>query len=115
MAGQGCPHRSRAAPHRRRACAWLATAIVILTSLFASLRAASAQEPSHDIGLRIAFGGGSPRLWRGTITIDNGTFAEPQLLGLEPDEPGSMQVTARAIQIRQLSPRSYDGLDVNVI
>ncbi len=64
--------------------------------------------------LRITFGGGSPRVWRGSISLSDGQFARPELLGLEPDEPGSMAVGVRVIQIRQPSPRSYDGLDVSV-
>jgi hypothetical protein len=35
-------------------------------------------------------------------------------LGLEPDEPGSMDLGVQTIQIRQRSPRSYDGLDISV-
>ena len=64
--------------------------------------------------LRLTFGGGRPRVWTGWITLSDGQFRRPQLLGLEPDEPGSMAIGVRVIQIRQPSSRSYDGLDIDV-
>ncbi|MCA9270821.1 MAG: hypothetical protein KDA41_20215, partial [Planctomycetales bacterium] len=63
---------------------------------------------------RITFGGGAPQLWRGTIALSDGRFGDAQLLGLDSDEPGSMALGPRTIQIRQPSPRTYDGLDVDV-
>jgi len=64
--------------------------------------------------LRLTFGGGRPRTWSGWVALSEGEFRNPQPLGLEPDEPGSLGVGVRVIQIRQPSPRSYDGLDVDV-
>lgn len=113
--GQGCPQRSRDALFWC-ARAGLATALVCWTMLAVDVRALLAQapltEPAAEIGLRIAFGGGAPRRWVATAKLSSGTFKQPQLLGLDPDEPGSMAVGASEIKIVQRSPRSYDGLDV---
>lgn len=103
-------------------------ALIAALSAFAS-RAADAQvetptrpDPQADarldapptMRLRLTFGGGAPRVWTGWAELSDGQFRQPQLLGLEPDEPGSMGVGVRVIQIGQPSPRSYDGLDVDV-
>ena len=40
--------------------------------------------------MRIAWGGGADRVWQGTISVSDGSLSEPQPLGIEADEPGSM-------------------------
>jgi hypothetical protein len=64
--------------------------------------------------LRIAWGDGSPRQWQARFSLSEGTFDDPHLLGLEADEPGSLRVTDKGLEIWQRSPRSYDGVDVEV-
>lgn len=66
--------------------------------------------------MRIAWGGGAARLWTGSLTVDQGVLRDPQLLGIEADEPGSMWLSddGTRLEIRQRSPRTYDGGDVLV-
>ncbi len=70
--------------------------------------------------MRIAWGGGAERTWQGTISVSDGSISEPQPLGAEADEPGSMWLDANppgehaTLVVRQRSPRSYDGVDVLV-
>ena len=64
--------------------------------------------------LRIAWGGGAERRWQGAVALSEGTLAEPRLLGIEADEPGSMWLEAGRLVIRQRSPRTYDGVDLLV-
>lgn len=68
-----------------------------------------------DLRLRIVWGSGASRQWQGAVRIDRGTFSEFQLLGLEADEPGSMECSERLVLIEQPSPRAYDGLDLRVV
>ena len=73
-----------------------------------------------DLRLRIAWGGGAERLWRGTISLSEGSLSEPQPLGVEADEPGSMWLDGNprsdhvTLVVQQRSPRGYDGVDVLV-
>lgn len=119
MAGQGRPHRSprvlRTFTGRLLLAAWciMPTLLAVRAAWGQQLVRPDTELPS-TMRLRITFGGGSPRVWRGSISLSDGEFTRPELLGLEPDEPGSMAVGVRVIQIRQPSPRSYDGLDVSV-
>ena len=45
---------------------------------------------ADNVRLRIAWGGGTERTWQGTISVSDGAISEPQPLGTEADEPGSM-------------------------
>jgi hypothetical protein len=74
---------------------------------------ASGEEPT--MRLRIAWGEGQPRQWQARISLSKGEFCRPALLGLEPDEPGSLTFTEGELVIRQRSQRSYDGVEVGVI
>jgi len=110
MIGQGSP-----SPVRLR-CASTAPALVagwgmvFLGMLVAAVEPSFAAEASMRI--RIAWGGGSERLWQGTISVSQGSLAEPTPLGIEADEPGSMWLEGGQLVIRQRSPRAYDGLDL---
>jgi len=121
MAGHGSPPTSRGlhgrsarsgAPlgARRFALCALCTALTFFPGL---LRAAD-----ESLRVRIAWGGGSERIWQGSVALSEGTIAEPQALGIEADEPGSMFLDGDAerggqrLVIRQRSSRSYDGVDL---
>jgi hypothetical protein len=86
------------------------TALILFFVLMTSLRAAAAD----DVRVRIAWGGGPDRVWRGTISVREGSLSDPRPLGVEADEPGSMWIDGHQLQIRQSSPRGYDGVDVSV-
>ena len=64
--------------------------------------------------LRIAWGGGESRQWRGKITVSEGVLSEIRCLGLEADEPGSMRALRDGVLIEQRSSRTYDGVDLLV-
>ena len=69
---------------------------------------------ADSLRVRIAWGGGADRLWQGTVSVSQGTLAEPVPLGIEADEPGSMWLDHGQLTIRQRSARAYDGLDLLV-
>lgn len=70
---------------------------------------------ADELGVRIAWGGGDDRLWRGSIAVSDGSLSEPKLLGIEADEPGSMWIDSSGrLIVRQRNPRNYDGVDLLV-
>ena len=64
--------------------------------------------------VRVAWGGGTERLWEGSIAVSRGTISQPRPLGIEADEPGSMWLEDGRLLVRQRSPRAYDGADIIV-
>lgn len=67
-----------------------------------------------SLQLRIAWGGGTERIWQGSIRLSAGRLSDLEPLGVEADEPGSMWLDGPTIEIHQRSVRSYDGVDVVV-
>lgn len=59
----------------------------------------------------MSWGGGSPRIWHGAITLGEGAIESVKSLGLEVDEPGSMWSEGSQLKIRQRSGRSFDGVE----
>ena len=117
MAGQGSPRASQGRAPPTAVMAIVARlsrhALVMLLAVMPQFLMAD------DVRVRIAWGGGSDRLWQGTITISDGTLSDPQPLGIEADEPGSMWLDGRGtdsskLVVQQRSPRSYDGVDLLV-
>ncbi len=122
MIGHGGPKTSRKPrlPVARRAtaatrfCCAAARLVAVLWLLGTQTAIAD------DLRLRIAWGGGAERIWQGTIALSEGTLSDPQSLGIEADEPGSMWLekspaggTAKLF-ICQRSPRTYDAVDLLV-
>jgi hypothetical protein len=68
--------------------------------------------PAESLKVRIAWGGGTERVWQGKIALSEGRLDQPHPLGIEADEPGSMWIEEGALVFRQRSPRTYDGVDV---
>ncbi len=117
MIGQGRPtslRRRREAKRLARpdARSWCALTLALLLLVEA---AAHAQETMR---LRVAWGGGSERLWQGTIRLSEGVISQPQPLGIEADEPGSVWLRldepqrGNRLMIRQRSVRAYDAVDL---
>ena len=107
MTGQGRPQFG--APHLLRS---LAAGVALAC---ASIVATSAHAADLDIRLRLAWGGGDSLVWQGTIETSAGTLSEITPLGLEADDPGSMQpIEGGGVRIFPRSPRSYDGCDLRV-
>ena len=67
---------------------------------------------AETLRIRVAWGGGAERLWEGTLTLSQGVLSEPQPLGIEADEPGSMWLEGGQLIIRQRTARAYDGVDL---
>ena len=116
MVGQGRPKTSqgRSPPTARNAAAAVVWRCALALSVIFAVKAALA----NDIRVRIAWGGGADRVWRGTIAASDGSLSEPRPLGVEADEPGSMWIDgppdAGKLVVHQRSPRGYDGVDVLV-
>ncbi len=78
----------------------------------------AARAAADGLRLRIAWGGGAECTWQGTISVSDGSISEPQPLGAEADEPGSMWLDGNphgdqaALVVQQRSSRRYDGVDV---
>ena len=64
--------------------------------------------------VRLSWGGGVARTWRGVIELSEGTLLDPIALGLEADEPGSMWLHDGQLRIWQRSSRSFDGVDLTL-
>ena len=116
MIGQGSPSASRG---RRLPVAFRAAAAIVVSraAIALLLLSAGAAVLADDLRVRIAWGGGADCVWQGTISVSDGSLAEPQPLGMEADEPGSMWLDGdrrgqRVLVVQQRSPRGYDGVDV---
>ena len=110
MIGQGSPTTSRSVlsfcKWRRVFVSW--RQFLVLLSLCTV--AAQADEPTMQ--LRIAWGGGQSNRWVGSISISEGTLSSPRPLGVDADEPGSLELTKNVLRVAQPSDRDYDGVDV---
>jgi hypothetical protein len=79
----------------------------------ALLACQTALAADQSMRIRVSWGGGSERTWQGAISINQGAMSEPQSLGIEADEPGSMWLDGnQKLVVRQRSARSYDGADL---
>jgi hypothetical protein len=108
MFGHGRPiaeRRSFATRLALLARAWIFCAVV-------GSGLADAAQGETSLQLRVAWGGGAKRQWTGTISLTEGRLALHRPLGIEADEPGSIWVEQNRLEIRQRSPREYDGVDV---
>ncbi|QDU95350.1 alpha-amylase family protein [Lignipirellula cremea] len=112
MVGQGSPNKALT-PDWLREFVRLAVRFCALASAFVLLSGTLAAE-TIDLRLRIAWGGGTNRQWRGEIRLSEGRLSAVSPLGMEADEPGSMQIEAGVVRIQQRSPRIYDGLDLQI-
>jgi hypothetical protein len=107
----------RMARHRRGGIlrvwpAALCVCALLAIALLSNSASVSAEET--NMRLRVAWGGGESRQWRGTISISEGTLSELVPLGLEADEPGSIYLEQGKVVVNERSPRNYDGVDLLV-
>jgi len=89
---------------------WMCCAALLALAVLGGGRAAA----ETTLRLRIAWGGGAERIWRGSVRLSEGQFSELQALGIEANEPGSIWLTPEGITIREPGQRAYDGVDVLV-
>jgi len=128
MVGQGRPSRivALAPPKWESVTRWCSRALPSKSGLlrrskfaalafFLALSFVGISDAQQSVRVRIAWGGPDrPRQWRGTIGVDRGRLDFLRSLGREADEPGSMWLDENRLQVRQRSPRSYDGADVEI-
>lgn len=112
MLGQGSPKPpvTLPAPANRR----LVLGCILALAAPLLCPASTVCAASLQMRLRLEWGGDSPRQWQGRIYARGGTLSDPRPLGIEADEPGSMWTAGGVLEVRQRSPRFYDGVDVNV-
>lgn len=111
MSGQGRPQFGASS----RLCCFISGARAVGVCAATLLLACSAAAADLDLKLRLAWGGGESSVWQGTIQLSSGKLSDVVPLGLEADDPGSMQVTGETeARIFARSPRSYDGCDLHV-
>lgn len=110
MTGQGRPPPGAHLPPR----VTRAVSAVIVCAVAVCI-ASQSVAADLDLRLRLAWGGGESSVWQGTIQLSQGTLSEVVPLGLEADDPGSMQAISDAeMRLFPRSPRSYDGCDLRV-
>ena len=125
MLGQGSPWASppppfRAATARRGRCSVRAErdflphrGWVRLLGLLLLLATPAWGRPL-DLKLRVEWGGGEEKRWRGTISVKKGEVSLVRTLGLEADEVGTIWDEDGQVRIHQREKRFYDGLDLRV-
>jgi hypothetical protein len=61
---------------------------IALPSGTTTVTTTNSTEPTLQV--RVAWGGGTERIWQGRISLISGTIADPRLLGVEADESGTI-------------------------
>jgi hypothetical protein len=93
-------------------------ALLVFALVLGGCAVAWADEKSHvsseTLRVRVVWGGGQARRWVGRLTVDRGKLSGLQLIGAEPDTPGSIVLTDEAVEIRQPRPRTLDGFNLTV-
>ncbi len=87
--------------------------ICVILGLLSILPSAARGE---QVRVRIAWGEGQSRRWRGVVRIEKGKILEARGLGLEADSPGAISLSKarNVVEIFELSPHNYNGVDVLV-
>ena len=68
----------------------------------------------NEVRIRIAWGGGDSKRWSGRIVIQGAQIVNYRSIGLASNSPGSLRVSANAVQIHQQTAQSYDGVDLTL-
>ena len=74
--------------------------------------------PSFDLDryrLRIIWGGGQADVWQGNLVLEDGTFENVRVLGLEPDAGAGIEVSSNEVQIRTSRKSNYSGFDIDIV
>ncbi len=118
MIGQGGPQPSWRSRTRRGR--WVRRGIVCCALAAIVLGAATVAAEEIELAVRIAFGGGADRQWRGAVAVSEGTIRSPVPLGIESDAAATFYPEddpardGTRLAIGQRSPRAYDGVDLVV-
>jgi hypothetical protein len=115
MVGLGRPNASRQSSARAtRGAGLLLLALLLAGGVVRAQETETDATPLPSLRLRIEWGNGEARRWRGTIAVSDGILSRPVSLGIEPDEPGSMWVEEGRISVDSHSARIYDGVDIDI-
>ncbi len=109
MVGQGRPKASHLCGPTPRASARLG----VLCFLALILLGAGSSSSGEDFRLRLSWAGNA-RQWYGSVWVSEGNIEDPQPLGVEADEPGSMWLDNGRLIVRQRTARKYDAVDLLV-
>src|SRR5438046_4628883 len=94
MRGQGSPSPRRLSRQPRASlrarCIWLCALAWLAHNGLAPPSASSLLAAERQLRVRIAWGGGTPRPWIGSVSVSRGTVHQVTLLGVEADDPGSV-------------------------
>ena len=94
MIGQGGPKASRAPVARfTRALPWLCRTALLLIFYLVGTSSSRALADDVNLHLRFAWGGGTERIWHGSVRLSEGTFSELHALGIEADEKFEERMT----------------------
>lgn len=99
----------------RRFAQKVAACAILFSFLVAGTVSQAAETATHNVRLRLEWGGGEPTAWQGKITVaGNGQLELVQLLGLDTAEASTIWQEDNAIRISQESPREYSGVEFTV-
>ena len=124
MSGHGCPRTSTGQSKvvaaiigghlRWRYAITLACAMLfaLFSQSISAVGTAAGATAGESMRVRVAWGGGTERIWQGEISLSEGNLSQPQPLGIEADESGSMWIAQKRLIIQQRSARAYDGVDL---
>lgn len=123
MFGHGCP---RAGPGRavcnassERKQKWFCQNLRSWCALFAGLWLLGAAAPpvlarELDLRIRLTWGGGAARQWRGSVVATDGELLEPRCLGMEARAATDLELLRDTLRFTQPMAVSSDGLDFRV-
>lgn len=122
MAGHGRPRSGLRAPARRQPKRTRNLGLVrvalwhFVLSLSASLLfAATSFADELDLRLRVTWGGGEARAWRGSLVARDGQLFQPKCLGSEADVADEFVLERDTLRFIQPIPMTSDGFDVQVV
>lgn len=69
---------------------------------------------SQNLRLRIAWGGGLPQTWTGTVTVVDGEPSGPSPLGLESEANATIEKSGNVLNVQQWSKTTYGGFDFSL-
>lgn len=112
MVGQGRPPQSM----RRPSCAFRSALGVVALCLFLSpgFNAFLRADEYLHLRLRLQWGGAVSHAWQVAATLSEGAFADPVLLGRNPDDPGSIECEGSSLRATARSPALQSGMEISV-
>lgn len=73
------------------------------------------QSEELDVRIRVLWGGGTKRQWRGAIVASEGRLLKPTSLGFEAEVPDDLVLERDTLRWTQPIPIAADGLDLQVV